>query len=121
MDDLTITIRGNLTADPELRFVPAGDAVSNFTIAHQERKYDKSTQSWVDGDTVFMRCNAWRSLAENIAESIKKGDRVVAYGRLKQRSFETREGEKRSVIELEVEEIGPSLRYATAKPEKANR
>jgi single-strand DNA-binding protein len=116
-----ITIAGNLTADPELRFTPAGHAVASFTIASTPRTFDRDANEWKDGDSLFMRCSAWRQLAENIAESLTKGIRVVATGRLKQRSYETREGEKRTVIELDVEEVGPSLKSATAKVTKAQR
>ncbi|CMQ37019.1 single-stranded DNA-binding protein [Mycobacterium tuberculosis] len=113
--DTTITIVGNLTADPELRFTPSGAAVANFTVASTPRIYDRQTGEWKDGEALFLRCNIWREAAENVAESLTRGARVIVSGRLKQRSFETREGEKRTVIEVEVDEIGPSLRYATAK------
>ena len=119
--DTVITVIGNLTADPELRFTPAGAAVANFTVASTPRTFDRQTSEWKDGDALFMRCNIWREAAENVAESLTKGARVVVSGRLKQRSYETREGEKRTVVELEVDEIGPSLRYATAKVNKASR
>lgn len=115
MNETTITVVGNLVQDPELRFTPAGVAVANFTIASTPRSYDKSSGEWKDGDTLFLRCQVWREQAENVAESLTKGTKVIAVGRLKQRSFETKEGEKRSVIELDVEEIGPSLQRATAK------
>ncbi len=117
MNETTITIIGNLTAAPELRFTPAGLAVANFTIASTPRV--KVNGEWTDGEALFLRCSVWREAAENVAESLDRGARVIASGRLKQRSYETKEGEKRSVIELEVEEIGPSLRYATAKPVKS--
>ena len=110
-----ITVVGNLTGDPELRFTPSGAAVANFTIASTPRNFDKATNEWKDGDTLFLNCSVWRQAAECVAESLTKGTRVVAQGRLKQRSYETREGEKRTVVELDVEEIGPSLKYATAK------
>ena len=110
-----MTIVGNITADPELRFIPSGQAVANFTIASTPRTFDKQSQEWKDGGTLFMRCNAWRELAENVAETLTRGMRVIAQGRLTQRSYETREGEKRTTVELEVYEIGPSLRNATAK------
>jgi single-strand DNA-binding protein len=113
--DTVITVIGNLTADPELRFTPAGAAVATFTVASTPRKFNSQTNQWEDGEALFLRCNIWRQAAENVAESLFKGARVIVSGRLKQRSYETREGEKRSVIELEVEEIGPSLKYATAK------
>lgn len=116
-----LTIVGNLTADPELRFTPAGAAVANFTVASTPREYDRDSGEWKDGDALFMRCNIWREAAENVAESLTRGMRVVVTGRLKQRSYDTKEGEKRTVIELEVDEIGPSLKYATAQVNKANR
>ena len=116
-----ITVVGNLTADPELRFTPSGAAVANFTIASTPRTFDKAKNEFVDGDTLFMRCSIWREAAENVAESLTKGTRVIAQGRLVQRSYETREGEKRTVVELQVEEIGPSLRYASAKVTRAER
>jgi single-strand DNA-binding protein len=119
--DTVITVIGNLTADPELRFTPGGAAVANFTVASTPRTFDRQTSEWKDGDALFMRCSIWREAAENVAESLTKGARVVVSGRLKQRSYETREGEKRTVVELEVDEIGPSLRYATAKVNKASR
>lgn len=119
--DTTITVIGNLTADPELRFTPAGAAVANFTVASTPRTFDRNKNEWVDGDALFMRCNIWREAAENVAESLTRGSRVIVSGRLKQRSYETREGEKRTVVELEVDEIGPSLKYATAKVNKADR
>jgi single-strand DNA-binding protein len=119
--DTIITVVGNLTADPELRFTPSGAAVANFTVASTPRTFDRASGEWKDGEALFLRCNIWREAAENVAESLTRGSRVVATGRLKQRSFETREGEKRTVVELEVDEIGPSLRYATAKVNKASR
>lgn len=119
--ETVITVVGNLTADPELRFTPAGAAVANFTVASTPRTFDRNSNEWKDGDALFMRCNIWREAAENVAESLTRGARVVVTGRLRQRSYETREGEKRTVVELEVDEIGPSLRYATAKVNKANR
>lgn len=119
--DTTLTIVGNLTADPELRFTPAGAAVANFTVASTPRTFDRNKNEWVDGDALFMRCNIWREAAENVAESLTRGSRVIVSGRLKQRSYETREGEKRTVVELEVDEIGPSLKYAIAKVNKADR
>jgi single-strand DNA-binding protein len=119
--DTTITVVGNLTADPELRFTPSGAAVANFTVASTPRIYDRQSGEWKDGDALFLRCNIWREAAENVAESLTRGSRVIVTGRLKQRSFETREGEKRTVFEVEVDEIGPSLRYATAKVNKASR
>ena len=119
--DTVITVIGNLTADPELRFTPSGAAVANFTVASTPRTFDRQTNEWKDGEALFLRCNIWREAAENVAESLTRGARVIASGRLKQRSFETREGEKRTVVELEVDEIGPSLKYATAKVNKASR
>lgn len=119
--DTTLTVIGNLTADPELRFTPSGAAVASFTVASTPRMFDKQSGEWKDGEALFLRCNIWRQAAENVAESLTRGARVIVNGRLKQRSFETREGEKRTVIELDVEEIGPSLRYATAKVNKVSR
>ncbi|MQA63384.1 MAG: single-stranded DNA-binding protein [Actinophytocola sp.] len=119
--DTIITVVGNLTADPELRFTPSGAAVANFTVASTPRMFDRASGEWKDGEALFLRCNIWRQAAENVAESLTRGARVVVQGRLKQRSFETKEGEKRTVVELEVDEIGPSLRYATAKVNKVSR
>ena len=119
--DTVITVIGNLTSDPELRWTPSGAAVANFTIASTPRTLDRETQEWKDGEALFLRCSVWRQAAETVAESLTRGSRVMAQGRLKQRSFETKEGEKRSVIELEVDEIGPSLRYATATVARAAR
>jgi len=116
-----ITIVGNLTSDPELRFTPSGAAVASFTVASTPRFLDKSTNEWKDGDALFLRCSLWRQAAENAAESLQRGYRVIVQGRLKQRSFETKEGEKRTVIEVDVDEIGPSLKYATAKVNKTTR
>ena len=116
-----ITVIGNLTEDPELRFTPSGAAVANFTVASTPRIFDRQSNEWKDGETLFMRCSVWREAAENVAESLTRGSRVMAQGRLKQRSFETKEGEKRTVIELEVDEIGPSLRYASAKVNRTQR
>lgn len=113
--DIAVTVVGNLTNDPELRFTPSGAAVASFTVASSSRVLDKTTNEWKDGETVFMRCSVWRQYAENVAESLTKGTRVIVSGRLKQRSYETREGEKRQVMELEVEDVGPALRCATAK------
>lgn len=113
--DTIITVVGNLTGDPELRFTASGVAVASFTIASTPRSFDRQSNEWKDGDALFMRCSLWREAAENVAESLTKGMRVIAQGRLVQRSFETREGEKRTVVELQVEEIGPSLRYSSAK------
>jgi len=119
--DTNITVVGNLTADPELRFTASGAAVANFTVASTPRILDRASGEWKDGEALFLRCSIWRQAAENVAESLTRGARVVVTGRLKQRSFETKEGEKRTVIELEVDEIGPSLRYATAKVNRAQR
>ena len=119
--DTVITVVGNLTADPELRFTPNGAAVANFTVASTPRTFDRQTNEWKDGDALFLRCAVWREVAENVAESLTRGSRVVVQGRLKQRSFETKEGEKRTVVELDVDEIGPSLRYATARVNKTSR
>jgi len=119
--ETVITLVGNLTADPELRFTPSGAAVANFTVASTPRTFDRQTGEWKDGEALFMRCNIWRQAAENVAESLTRGARVVVQGRLRQRSFETKEGEKRTVVEMEVDEIGPSLRYATAKVNKVSR
>jgi len=119
--DTVITVIGNLTGDPELRFTPSGAAVANFTVASTPRTFDRQSNEWKDGDTLFMRCSIWREAAENVAESLTKGMRVIAQGRLVQRSYETREGEKRTVVELQVDEIGPSLRYASAKVTRAQR
>ena len=119
--ETVITVVGNLTADPELRFTPSGAAVANFTVASTPRTFDRQSGEWKDGDALFMRCNVWRQAAENVAETLTRGMRVMVPGRLRQRSFETREGEKRTVVELEVDEVGPSLRYATAKVNKVSR
>jgi single-strand DNA-binding protein len=119
--DVTITVIGNLTNDPELRFTPSGAAVARFSVASTPRILDRQTNEWKDGDPLFLSCNIWRQAAENVAESLQKGARVIVSGRLRQRSYETREGEKRTVMELEVDEVGPSLRYATAKVQKMQR
>jgi single-strand DNA-binding protein len=118
--DNQLTIAGNLTADPELRFTGAGQPVANFTVAQTPRYRDSATGEWKDGDTLFLNCVAWRQMAENITESLSRGMRVIVTGRLKQRSYETKEGEKRTVTELECDEIGPSLRSAQAKVIKNN-
>lgn len=115
-----ITVVGNLTSDPELRYTQNGLAVANFTIASTPRSYDRASNEWKDGEALFLRASVWRDFAEHVAGSLTKGSRVVATGRLKQRSYETREGEKRTAIELEVDEIGPSLRYATAQVTRAS-
>ena len=119
--ETVITVIGNLTADPELRFTPSGAAVANFTVASTPRTFDRQSNEWKDGDTLFMRCSVWREAAENVAESLTKGTRVIVTGRLVQRSYETREGEKRTVVELQVDEVAPSLRYATAKVARSQR
>jgi single-strand DNA-binding protein len=119
--DIQVTIVGNLTADPELRFTPSGQAVANFTVASTTRLLDKQTNEWKDGDTVFMRCAVWRQYAENVAESLTRGSRVIVTGRLKQRSYETKEGEKRTVVECDVDDVGPALKNATAKVTKVAR
>ncbi len=119
--ETVITVVGNLTSDPELRFTPSGAAVASFTVASTPRTFDRQSNEWKDGDALFLRCSIWRQAAENVAESLQRGMRVVVTGRLKQRSFETREGEKRTVIELDVDEVGPSLRYATAKVNRTQR
>jgi single-strand DNA-binding protein len=119
--DVTITVIGNLTDDPELRFTPSGAAVAKFRVASTPRFLDRTTNEWKDGEPLFLTCNVWRQAAENCAESLQRGARVIVSGRLRQRSYETREGEKRTVMELEVDEIGPSLKYATAKVQKMQR
>ncbi|KSW29230.1 single-stranded DNA-binding protein [Cellulomonas sp. B6] len=119
--ETTITVIGNLTGDPELRFTPSGAAVANFTVASTPRTFDRQSNEWKDGETLFLRCSIWREAAESVAESLTKGTRVIVQGRLVQRSYETREGEKRTVYELQVDEVGPSLRYATAKVTKTQR
>jgi single-strand DNA-binding protein len=119
--DTVITVIGNLTSDPELRFTPSGAAVTNFTIASTPRSFDKASGEWKDGEGLFMRCSIWRQAAENAAETLIRGARVIAQGRLVQRSYETKEGEKRTVVELQVDEVGPSLKYATAKINKVSR
>jgi single-strand DNA-binding protein len=119
--ETVITVVGNLTDDPELRFTPSGAAVANFRVASTPRTFNRQTNAWEDGDPLFLSCSVWRQAAENVAESLQRGARVVVTGRLKQRSYETREGEKRTVFELDVDEVGPSLRYATAKVTKTQR
>ncbi|MDR1999353.1 MAG: single-stranded DNA-binding protein [Frankiaceae bacterium] len=116
-----ITVIGNLTADPELRFTPSGAAVASFTVASTPRLFDRQTNEWKDGEALFLRCSIWRQAAENAAESLTRGMRVIVQGRLQQRSYETREGEKRTVVEMQVDEVGPSLRYATAKVNRTQR
>lgn len=120
MNEPVTTLIGNLTADPELRFTPSGAAVANFTVASTPRTFDRQSGEYRDGEPLFMRCALWRDPAENVAQSLHRGDRVIVTGRLKQRNFE-KDGQKRSVIELDVDEIGPSLRYATAAVNKAGR
>ena len=119
--ETTITVIGNLTDDPELRFTPSGAAVAKFRIASTPRTLDRASGEWKDGEPLFLACSVWRQAAENVAESLQRGSRVIVQGRLRQRSYETKEGEKRTVYELEVDEIGPSLRYATAKVQKMSR
>jgi single-strand DNA-binding protein len=119
--ETVITVVGNLVDDPELRFTPSGAAVANFRIASTPRTLDRQTNEWKDGDALFLSCSVWRQAAENVAESLQKGMRVVVQGRLKQRQYETREGEKRTVVELDVDEVGPSLKYATAKVSRTTR
>jgi len=119
--ETVITVVGNLVDDPELRFTPSGAAVANFRIASTPRTLDRQTNEWKDGDALFLSCSVWRQAAENVAESLQKGMRVVVQGRLKQRQYETREGEKRTVVELDVDEVGPSLKYATAKVARTTR
>lgn len=119
--ETALTAIGNLTADPELRYTPTGTAVTNFTVASTPRRFDKQTGEWVDGEALFLRCSIWRDAAEHVAESLTRGARVIVTGRLKQRSFETREGEQRTVIELDADEVGPSLKWATATVTKAGR
>lgn len=120
-NETIVTVVGNLTDAPELRFTPSGAAVVNFTVASTPRTFDRQTSEWKDGDPLFLRCSQWREAAENVAESLTKGTRVIVQGRLVQRSFETREGEKRTVVEMQVDEVGPSLRYATAKVTREQR
>ncbi|KRE79975.1 single-stranded DNA-binding protein [Arthrobacter sp. Soil763] len=119
--ETTITVIGNLTNDPELRFTPSGAAVANFTLASTPRTFDRQSNEWKDGETLFLRAAVWKDAAENVAESLTKGMRVIVSGRLKSRSYDTKEGERRTVIELEVDEIGPSLRYANAKVNRTQR
>ena len=119
--DTSITVAGNLVADPELRYTPTGAAVANFRVAHTPRRFDRQSGQYVDGEAIFLSCNLWRQAAENMANSLTKGDRVIVIGRLRQRSYDTREGEKRTVFEVEVDEVGPSLLYATAQVTKTPR
>lgn len=119
--DTPITVVGNLVADPELRFIPSGAAVANFRIASTPRTFNRETNQWEDGEALFLTCNCWRQMAENVAESLTKGMRVIVNGRLKQRSYQTREGENRTVFEIEVDEVGPSLKYATASVSRTPR
>lgn len=119
--DTVITVIGNLASDPELKYTSSGAAVANFTVMSTPRSFDKASGEWKDGEALAMRCNIWRQAAENIAETLTRGARVIVTGRLKQRSFQTREGEKRTVVELEADEVGPSLKYATAKVNKVSR
>lgn len=119
--ETSITIVGNLTGDPELRFTPSGAAVANFTVASTPRRFDKARNEWVDGDTLFMRCSVWQQQAESVAESLVKGTRVIVTGDLTQREYETREGERRTVVEVRVQEVGPSLKNATATVQRNGR
>jgi single-strand DNA-binding protein len=119
--ETVITVVGNLTNDPELRFTPSGAAVAGFTVASTPRTLDRESGQWKDGDPLFLRCSVWRQYAENVAESLSKGMQVMVQGRLKQRSYETKEGEKRTVVELDVDDVGPTLRFATAKVTKSQR
>jgi single-strand DNA-binding protein len=119
--DTPITIVGNLVADPELRFTPAGQPVANFRVASTPRFLDKTTNEWKDGDSLFLTCTVWRQAAENVAETLQRGMRVIVSGRLRQRSYETKEGEKRTVYEVEVDDVGPSLKNASAKVNKVQR
>lgn len=119
--ETTVTVVGNVTAEPELRFTPSGAAVASFTVASTPRTFNKNSNQWEDGDPLFLRCSIWRQYAENVAESVTKGMRVVVTGRLKQRTFETQQGEKRTVVELDADEVGPSLRYATATVNRVSR
>ncbi len=119
--DTNITIIGNLVNDPELRYTPTGQAVATFRVASTPRFMDRTTNEWKDGDSLFLSCNVWRQAAENVAESLQRGMRVIVSGRLKQRSYETKEGEKRTVYEIEVDEVGPSLRNASAKVNRSTR
>ncbi len=119
--EVTLTVVGHLTDDPELRFTPNGHAVAKFRVASTPRFFDKTTNEWKDGDALFLSCTVWRQAAENVAESLQRGARVVVTGRLQQRTYETKEGEKRTVLDLQVDEVGPSLRYATAKVQKMSR
>lgn len=121
LGDVPITISGNLVDDPELRYTPTGQAVANFRVASTPRYMDKATNEFKDGDSLFLTCNVWRQAAENVAESLQRGMRVIVTGRLKQRSYETREGEKRTVFEVEVDDVGPSMRNASAKVTKSSR
>ena len=119
--DTQITLVGNLVDDPQLRYTPTGQAVANFRVASPPRLFDRNTNEWKDGDSLFLSCNVWRQAAENVAESLQRGMRVIVSGRLRQRSYETKEGEKRTVYEIEVDEVGPSLRNASAKVTKSSR
>ena len=119
--ETVITVVGNITADPELRFTANGAAVANFTVASTPRTFDRQSNEWKDGETLFLRCSAWREMAENVAETLSRGTRVIAQGRLRSRTFDTKEGERRTVFELDVDEVGPSLRYASASVTKNER
>lgn len=119
--ETVMTVVGNLTAAPDVKFTPSGAAVANFTVASTPRKFDKQSGQWEDQEALFMRCSCWRQMAENVAETLSRGQRVVVHGRLRQRSYQNHEGQKRTVIELDVDDIGPSLRYATASVNKVER
>jgi single-strand DNA-binding protein len=121
MNETALTITGNLTSDPDLRFTPTGTAVANFTVAATPRRFDKSSGGWVDGEAIFMRCTVWRTTAENVAESLTRGARVVVTGRLRPNNYETRDGDKRTMLELDVDDIGASLKFATVKVDHAKR
>jgi single-strand DNA-binding protein len=119
--EIVITVVGNLTDDPELRFIPSGVSVAHFTVASTPRVYDRESGEWKDAETLFLRCSVWRQEAEHVAQSLRRGTRVIAQGRLRQRTYETKEGERRTVVECEVDEIGPSLRFASTPVNKAPR
>ncbi len=121
MNELRVTLVGNLTADPELRFTPAGDAVASFTVAQTPRRYDRNTNQWADQDAIFLRVTVWRQQGENVAESLQRGDRVTVEGTMRQRSYKDREDQTRTVYEVTADEVGVALRYATAKPNKVKR
>lgn len=119
--DTVITVQGNLVADPEVRFTPQGKSVTSFTVASTPRRFDRQSNEWIDGDALFLRCSAWNALGEHIAESLTRGAKVLVVGRLVQRSYQTSSGDKRTVVELRAEDVGPSLVFATAKTQRVNR